>query len=75
MVQLFLNELDVGPKEPEKPVESPVKPESNVAVNGDGLDEETIRKNREKMFSMMNSKKKPSRSVIIRKSLYQAPGS
>lgn len=71
MIQLFLNELDVGPKEPEKPVESPVKLESNVTVNGDGLDEETIRKNREKMFSMMNSKKKPSRSVVTRKSLYQ----
>lgn len=63
--------IDVGPKEQEKPAEAPVKPESNVTVNGDGLDEETIRKNREKMFSMMNAKKKPSRSVITRKSLYQ----
>lgn len=54
---------NVGPKEQEKPVEAPVKPESNATVNGEGLDEETIRKNREKMFSMMNAKKKPSSPV------------
>lgn len=47
-----------------------VKFELNVVVNGDGLDEETIRKNREKMFFMMNSKKKFSRLVIIRKLFY-----
>nr|XP_022327645.1 signal recognition particle receptor subunit alpha-like [Crassostrea virginica] len=49
---------NLAPKEQDVHVETPVNLPVNVVQNGDGLDEETIRKNREKMFSMMNTKKK-----------------
>ncbi|XP_062566702.1 signal recognition particle receptor subunit alpha-like [Saccostrea cucullata] len=54
---------NVGAKEPAPPVEVPTKPQPEPAVNGDGLDEETIRRNREKMFASMSGKKKPSSPV------------
>lgn len=61
LIHVTLVQLDLAPKEQDVHMETPVSPPVNVVQNGDGLDEETIRKNREKMFSMINTKKKTNR--------------
>lgn len=57
LIHVTLVQLDLAPKEQDVHVETPVNPPVNVVQNGDGLDEETIRKNIEKKFS----KKKTNR--------------
>ena len=67
LIHVTLVQLDLAPKEQDVHVETPVNPPVNVVQNGDGLDEETIRKNIEKKFS----KKKTNRYFYSKITLLQ----